>query len=263
MQKLSYTLMAFALLLTGAVAQAQTAGTITFTANKTSSTGSFQPVLTWSTTPVATSCTAGGAWSGTKFASGSETLATITSSKSYTLTCSWGNGSAKVNWTIPTTNTDGSKLTDLAGFKVVFGTSRTSLNQSYSVNSATATSATVPALASGTWYLAVRAVNQAGVESAASNIVEKTIASASTSKTINITITPASTTLKVTNSRVYDIRYVDGVRQLGREVGTVPVGTKCNSNYPVPTNYYPVPRDLVKLTRTPRSNTVVARCAKS
>src|ERR1044072_5955990 len=99
MQKVSNALLALPLLLLGTLAQAQTAGTINFTANKTSATGSLTPVLTWSTSPVAPSCSASGAWSGTKFASGSETLAAITASKSYTLTCAWGNGTAKISWT--------------------------------------------------------------------------------------------------------------------------------------------------------------------
>src|SRR5678815_2204382 len=85
MHRLSNAFRALPLLLLGTFAHAQTAGTITFTANKTSATGSLTPVLTWSTTPVASSCTASGAWSGTKFASGSQTLATITTSKSYTV----------------------------------------------------------------------------------------------------------------------------------------------------------------------------------
>src|SRR6478735_2287624 len=139
---LRHTLKALPLLALCAIAHAQTAGTVTFTANQTSATGSLVPVLTWSTSPVATSCTASGGWSGTKFASGSETLAKITANASYTLTCSWGNGSANVSWTIPTTNTDGSKLTDLKGFNVHYGTSQGALSQSQAVNSATATSAT-------------------------------------------------------------------------------------------------------------------------
>jgi hypothetical protein len=49
-------------------AQAQTAGVVTLTANRTSNVGSFAPVLTWSTNPVAQSCTASGGWSGTKAA---------------------------------------------------------------------------------------------------------------------------------------------------------------------------------------------------
>src|SRR6185436_12613893 len=144
MQKASYALLALPLLLLGSFAKAQTAGTITFTANRTSATGSLTPVLTWSTSPVASSCLASGAWSGTKFASGSETLAAITSSKSYTLTCTWSSGTATVNWTAPTTNTDGSALTNLTGFKVVYGNSSTSLNQTQMVNNPAARSAVLP-----------------------------------------------------------------------------------------------------------------------
>ena len=93
-------------------AQGQTAGVVTLTANRTSNVGSFAPVLTWSTNPVAQSCTASGGWSGTKAASGSQTQATIGASTNYTLTCTWGSGSATVNWTPPTANTDGSVLTN-------------------------------------------------------------------------------------------------------------------------------------------------------
>ena len=129
MHKVSYALFALPMLLLGSIAQAQTAGTITFSANKTSSTGSFAPVLTWSTSPVATSCSASGGWSGTKFASGSETVASISANASYTLTCAWGNGSATISWTAPTKNTNGSSLTDLASYKILFGNSSTSLTQ--------------------------------------------------------------------------------------------------------------------------------------
>ncbi|HET7809984.1 MAG TPA: fibronectin type III domain-containing protein [Steroidobacteraceae bacterium] len=245
-----------------AAAHAQTAGTVTLTANKTSASGSLVPVLTWSTSPVATSCTASGGWSGTKFASGSETLPKITASKSYTLTCSWGNGTANVSWTIPTTNTDGSKLTDLKGFNVHFGTSKSALTQSLAVNSATATSATVPALASGTWYFSVRAVNSKGIESLDSNIASKTISAATAAKTVSITITPTTTKkLVTTGTTVYDVLYTKGTRQLGRTVGTVALGVACNPDYPTNTNYFPVLRSLVKFTRESRSNTVVARCA--
>ena len=66
----------FVLFLAAGAAQAQTAGTVTLRANPTSATGSIVPVLTWSTNPVATSCTASGGWSGTKAASGTQTLAT-------------------------------------------------------------------------------------------------------------------------------------------------------------------------------------------
>jgi hypothetical protein len=270
MHKVSYAFLALPLMLLGSFAQAQTAGTINFTANQTSATGSLVPVLTWSTTPVASSCTASGAWSGTKFASGSETLASITTSKSYTLTCTWGNGTATINWTAPTTNTDGSALTDLARFKVLYGSSATALNMSQEVNSASARSATVAALASGTWHFAVRAVNNSGTESDNSNVTQKTITAASAAKTVNITITPVTTppptptpTLKTTSTRVYDVLWQNGVRVQGQQVGTIAIGKRCDSTYKVGTNRYRVTRSDVTITVTPRSNSLVARCAIS
>ena len=266
MHMLRNALKVLPLLAFAAAAHAQTAGTISFSANKTSATGSLAPVLTWSTTPVATSCTASGSWSGTKFASGSETLPTITANASYTLTCYWGGGSANVSWSIPTKNTDGSTLTDLAGFKVRFGTSASALTQTQSVNNPSATSATVPALSTGPWSVSVRAVNSSQVESANSNVAQKTINSASAAKTVAITITPSTTpppttSLKTVATTVYDVLYTKGTRQLGRQVGTVALNVNCNPQYPTNTNYYPVSRSLVKFTRTSRSNTVVARCA--
>jgi hypothetical protein len=249
------------LLALAAAAHAQTAGTISFSANKTSATGSLTPVLTWSTSPVATSCTASGGWSGTKFASGTETLPTITANASYTLTCYWGGGTAKISWTVPTKNTDGSALTNLAGYKVRFGTSATALTRTQSVTSPTATSTTIPSLGTGTWYFAVNAVNSNQVESANSNVAQKTVSSASAAKTVAITVTPTTQKLVTVGTAVYDVLYTQGTRQLGRQVGTVALGVSCNPQYPTNTNYYPVLRSLVKFTLTSRSNTVVARCA--
>jgi len=47
---------------------------------------------------------------------------------------------------------------------------------------------------------------------------------------------------------------------LGVEVGTVALGVKCNTKYPVPTGYYPLPSNTVTLFKTPRSRTLVTRC---
>lgn len=258
------TVLFLALLGAGTLANAQTAGTITLTANKTSATGSLTPVLTWSTTPTASSCQASGGWSGTKFASGTQTLPAITSSKSYTLTCSWGGGTTTVRWTAPTKNTDGSTLGNLQSFKVVYGTSSSALNQTKVVSDPKATSTTIGSLGAGTWYFAVRAVTSAGTESANSNVASKTINAATAAKTVNITISSSTKPAYATNStRVYDVLIRDGVRVLGTQVGTVAIGAKCQTHYRVGTNYYMVARDLTKLTKKPRSNAVVARCAKT
>jgi hypothetical protein len=266
MHKVSYALLALPLLLLGTFAQAQTAGTITFTANRTSSSTGFAPVLTWSTSPVATSCTASGAWSGTKFASGSETLATITSSKSYTLTCTWGNGAATVNWTAPTRNSDGSTLTDLASFKVVYGNSASNLNLSKAVSDPRATSTSIGSLGQGTWYFAVRAVNSKGAESSNSSTVSKSITGASAAKTVNITITgtpPTNPTYKTISTTVYDVITRDGARVRGRQVGTIAKGKACDGTYFVPPAFYGVNRSDVRITVTPRSSRVIVRCERS
>lgn len=265
MHKISYALLALPLLLLGTFAQAQTAGTINFSAKQTSATGSLTPVLTWSTSPTASSCSASGAWSGTKFASGSETLASITASKSYTLTCAWGNGSANISWSAPTKNTDGSTITDLKGFKIVYGTSASSLNLSQSVNDASARSATVAALGAGTWYFAVRAVNSSGGESANSSTVTRTVSAATAAKTVNITINSSSSTstYKTVSTIAYDVLIRNNVRVIGRQVGTVAIGRPCQTHYKVGSSYYKVDASYVKVTTQPRSNTIVARCAKS
>jgi hypothetical protein len=261
MRNLSYALLALTLILAATVANAQTAGTITFTANPTSGTGSVVPRLSWSTSPVASSCTASGGWSGTKFASGTETLAAITSNRTYYLTCTWGNGTATINWTRPSTNTDGSPLTNLAGYNVLYGTSASALTNVRQINNPATTSTTISALQTGTWYFSVRAFNTSQVESNNSNTAQKTISSASAARSLTINVASA-TTLRTTSTSVYDVLFqTGGPPALGRVVGTVPLGTTCNSKFPVNTNYFPVSTTRVSFSNTPRSASVVARCA--
>jgi len=84
-------------------------------------------------------------------------------------------GSATVSWTPPTTNTDGSTLTDLDSYRVVYGRASDALDQSADVNNPGLSSYTVGNLTQGTWYFAVIAINSAGQESSASNVASKTI----------------------------------------------------------------------------------------
>jgi hypothetical protein len=85
------------------------------------------------------------------------------------------SGSAILSWLAPTTNADGSALTDLAGFHIYFGTNQNSLNQTVDVNSPTETSYVINGLAQGTYYFSIVAYNSAGVDSNDSNMVSKTI----------------------------------------------------------------------------------------
>jgi len=85
------------------------------------------------------------------------------------------NGSATISWTPPTQNTDGSTLSDLAGYRVQYGTSSGALTQTIDVANPGVATYVVTGLASGNWFFAVKAYNNAGAESANSNVVNKTI----------------------------------------------------------------------------------------
>jgi hypothetical protein len=81
--------------------------------------------------------------------------------------------STTVKWIPPTENEDGTLLTDLAGYKVYYGTS--SLNYSSSVDVGYVTQFKLYNLPPGTWYFAVTAYDTLGNESAISNELGKSI----------------------------------------------------------------------------------------
>jgi Fibronectin type III domain len=84
-------------------------------------------------------------------------------------------GSAVLSWTAPTTYTNGSALTGLAGYTITYGTSPSALTQSVTVSSASANSYTVSGLAAGTWYFSVAANANDGAQSAPTAPVSLTI----------------------------------------------------------------------------------------
>jgi hypothetical protein len=84
-------------------------------------------------------------------------------------------GSATLTWDAPTTNNDGSTLTNLKGYRLAYGQTQGSLDNNVQIDNAGLTTYTVNNLASGTWYFALYAVNSTGAESDASNIANKTI----------------------------------------------------------------------------------------
>jgi hypothetical protein len=78
-------------------------------------------------------------------------------------------------WTVPTTTMEGETLSDLTGFRVLYGTSEAELTQTINLDSSGWNTYAVQGLAPGTYYFAVRAVTAAGVESDLSNVVSITI----------------------------------------------------------------------------------------
>lgn len=85
------------------------------------------------------------------------------------------NGSATLTWTPPTTNSDGTTLSDLAGYRIHYGTASNNLSQVVQVANAGIASYTLTNLSSGTWYFGVSAYTSGGTESGLSNVATKTI----------------------------------------------------------------------------------------
>lgn len=86
-----------------------------------------------------------------------------------------GTGTAIVSWTPPTENTDGSVLTNLTGYRILYGRSANELDQSISITNPSLSTFVVENLTSGAWYFAVVAVNSNGNASDPSNVASKTI----------------------------------------------------------------------------------------
>jgi Putative Ig domain len=84
-------------------------------------------------------------------------------------------GSATLSWTPPTQNTDGSPLTNLAGYRVYHGSNASALNTVVDVNNPGITISVVDNLASGQHYFAVSAYSSSGAESDRSTIGSKLI----------------------------------------------------------------------------------------
>jgi hypothetical protein len=84
-------------------------------------------------------------------------------------------GSATLTWTPPTQNSDGTPLTNLAGYKFFWGPAAGSYPNSVTVNNPGLTSYVVTNLLPGTYFFAATVVNSAGTESVMANAVSKTI----------------------------------------------------------------------------------------
>jgi hypothetical protein len=84
-------------------------------------------------------------------------------------------GSASLTWNPPTQNTDGSPLTDLAGYRVYWGTSQGNYSNAVTVNNPGLSTYVVDQLTPATWYFTVTALNAAGVESGFSNVASKQV----------------------------------------------------------------------------------------
>jgi hypothetical protein len=84
-------------------------------------------------------------------------------------------GTAELSWTPVTKDIKGKELTNLAGYKVLYGTSPRALYTVIVLSDPHSTRYVVRELAPGRWYFAVAAYTSSNVQGAQSNVASKTI----------------------------------------------------------------------------------------
>ncbi len=141
--------------------------------------------LVWSTENV-DSCTASGAWEGGIATSGELDLQHNESGDmTYSIMCNGASGTAvamvtisvestSLAWNAPVQNTNGTQVTDLAGYNLYYGTESGRYTQSRAVQNANQTNLELP-VEPGTYYLAMTAYDLSGNESDLSNEIIRTV----------------------------------------------------------------------------------------
>lgn len=84
-------------------------------------------------------------------------------------------GSATLNWTPPTQNEDGTPLTNLAGYRIYYGTQSGNYTRTVTVPNPGLSTYTIDSLTPDTYYFVSTAVNTLGEESTYSNETTKTV----------------------------------------------------------------------------------------
>jgi hypothetical protein len=83
--------------------------------------------------------------------------------------------SASLSWARPTKTVDGATLSNLAGYRVHYGTHSSNLDQVIELSGADNTNVSIEDLSAGAYYFAIRAYTTDDVESDLSQVVSKTI----------------------------------------------------------------------------------------
>jgi hypothetical protein len=173
-------------------ASTATSGTVTYTCQ----TEKRRVIASYAPNPVDCAVSAWSTWSGgtwsacvngsqtrqetrartvtTQPAYGGAACPALTESRTATQPCTLP-GTAVLRWTVPTQNMDGSTLTNLAGYRIAYGTAPGVLHQSIQVANPGVTTHTVGNLAPATYYFQVRAYNSTGAESDPTNTATKVV----------------------------------------------------------------------------------------
>lgn len=84
-------------------------------------------------------------------------------------------GSMTLNWTAPTENTNGSPLTDLAGYNIYYGQSPGSYSNQIRIDNSSINTYLVENLVPDTYYVVATSFNSLGIESTFSNEATQTV----------------------------------------------------------------------------------------
>lgn len=145
-------------------------------------------------------------------------------------------GEMRAEWTAPTQNCDGTPLTDLAGYEILWGQNLTTVGLA-------PLSYTVTGLKPGNWWFSIAAVNSAGQKS---QFV-----------TATKTVAPAEFVTKTTT--VYTFVRADGNILVLPTLHTVPLGTQCDASQSVNGKYL-LPRSAVTWSGSARLVAVLGDC---
>ena len=88
---------------------------------------------------------------------------------------STGSRAATLSWEAPTSNTNGTPLMDLSGYRIYYGSSAQDLSHTIQIGTTGLQTYVIDDLEPGTWYFAVVALASNGAESNLSDVVAKTI----------------------------------------------------------------------------------------
>lgn len=158
---------------------------VTLVADTSGGLNTSGTILQWSAQNV-DSCEASGAWEGQVGVSGARDLNHDAAGElTYTISCRGASGtavamvtitveSAALAWQPPEQNTNGSAITDLAGYNLYYGTESGAYTQMRPVRDPSQTALELP-VESGTYYLAMTAYDLSGNESELSNEVVRIV----------------------------------------------------------------------------------------
>lgn len=160
----------------GILALSSVAEAQTFTVEPASGPGPF--TITWDSQG-GTNCQAAGIadWTGAVGSSGTKSVRPAVGTKNLSLACTLPGlqiSDITLSWLAPTENTDGTPLTDLAGYVIFSGKTDPPTSQT-TINDATALKRVVPNLSAGKWFFGIKAKNAAGTLSDLSGIVAKDV----------------------------------------------------------------------------------------